>query len=46
MVLVTPKLILPSDAPSALPTGEPEGWRWSGSMKMRPKAAGDTTSAK
>jgi pilus assembly protein CpaC len=46
MVLVTPKLILPSDAPSALPTGEPEGWRWAGSMKMRPKAAGDTTSAK
>jgi pilus assembly protein CpaC len=46
MVLVSPKLILPSDAPAALPTGEPERWRWSGSMKMRPKAAGDTTSAK
>jgi pilus assembly protein CpaC len=46
MVLVTPKLILPSDAPAALPTGEPETWRWSGSMKMRPRAAGDTTSAK
>jgi pilus assembly protein CpaC len=46
MVLVTPKLILPSDAPGALPTGEPESWRWSGSMKMRPRAAGDTTSAK
>jgi pilus assembly protein CpaC len=47
LVLVTPKLILPSDAPSALPTGEPETWHWSGSMKMRPRAAaGDTTSAK
>ena len=46
MVLVTPKLILPSDAPAALPTGEPETWRWSGSMKMRPRAAGDTTRAK
>jgi pilus assembly protein CpaC len=46
MVLVTPKLILPSDAPAALPTGEPDTWRWSGSMKMRPKAATDTTSAK
>jgi pilus assembly protein CpaC len=46
LVLVTPKLILPSDAPAALPTGEPETWRWSGSMKMRPKAAGDTTAAK
>ena len=47
LVLVTPKLILPSDAPTALPTGEPETWRWSGSMKMRPRAAaGDTTRAK
>ncbi len=46
MVLVTPKLILPSDAPAALPTGEPETWRWSGSMKMRPRAVGDTTRAK
>ena len=46
LVLVTPKLILPSDAPTALPTGEPETWRWTGSMKMRPRAAGDTTKAK
>ena len=46
LVLVSPKLILPSDAPAALPTGEPETWRWTGSMKMRPRAAGDTTSAK
>jgi pilus assembly protein CpaC len=46
LVLVTPKLILPSDTPAALPTGEPETWRWTGSMKMRPRAAGDTTSAK
>jgi pilus assembly protein CpaC len=46
MVLVSPKLILPSDSPAPLPTGEPDAWRWSGSMKMRAKATGDTTSAK
>jgi pilus assembly protein CpaC len=46
LVLVSPKLILPSDTPAALPTGEPETWRWSGSMKMRPKSTGDSTSAK
>jgi pilus assembly protein CpaC len=44
MVLVTPKLVLPSDRPSPLPTGEPEAWRWKGSMKMKPKA--DSTAAK
>jgi pilus assembly protein CpaC len=46
MVLVTPKLILPADSPAALPTGEPEYWRWSGSMKMRSKAAGDSATTK
>lgn len=35
LVLVTPKLILPSDTPMPLPTGEPATWRWTGSMKMR-----------
>jgi pilus assembly protein CpaC len=45
LVLVSPKLILPSDTPASLPTGEPEAWRWFGSMKMR-KVTGDTTSAK
>ena len=45
MVLVTPKLILPSDSPALLPTGEPTDWRWSGSMKMK-ATRGDTTSAK
>jgi pilus assembly protein CpaC len=44
LVLVSPKLVLPSDTPTPLPTGEPQSWRWSGSMKMR--AAVDTNSAK
>ena len=35
LVLVSPKLILPSDTPTPLPTGEPQTWHWSGSMKMR-----------
>jgi pilus assembly protein CpaC len=43
LVLVTPRLILPSDRAQVLPTGEPEAWRWSGSMKMKPHAAGDST---
>jgi pilus assembly protein CpaC len=48
LVLVSPKLILPSDTPAPLPTGEPTDWRWSGSMKMRPTTTtrGDSTSAK
>lgn len=45
MVLVAPKLILPSDSPAPLPTGEPTDWRWSGSMKMK-ATRGDTASAK
>jgi pilus assembly protein CpaC len=28
LVLVTPRLVEPSDAPPALPTGEPETWEW------------------
>jgi pilus assembly protein CpaC len=39
LVLVSPKLVLPSDAPALLPTGEPADWKWSGQMKMTP---GDT----
>jgi Flp pilus assembly secretin CpaC len=44
LVLVTPKLILPSDTPAPLPTGEPTSWRWSGSMKMK-ATRGDTASS-
>jgi pilus assembly protein CpaC len=46
LVLVTPKLILPSDVPAALPTGEPTEWRWSGSMKMKAVKGDSATSAK
>jgi pilus assembly protein CpaC len=35
LVLVSPKLVLPSDTPALLPTGEPATWKWSGHMKMK-----------
>ena len=34
LVLVSPQLVQPSDAAPALPTGEPETWRWDGSLKQ------------
>ena len=45
LVLVTPKLVLPSDRPTPLPTGEPADWQWSGHMKMKGTTA-DTTVVK
>jgi pilus assembly protein CpaC len=38
LVLVSPKLVLPSDTPALLPTGEPATWKWSGQMKMQSPA--------
>ena len=35
LVLVSPKLVLPSDTPALLPTGEPANWKWNGHMKMK-----------
>ena len=35
LVLVSPKLVLPSDTPVLLPTGEPATWKWTGQMKMK-----------
>jgi pilus assembly protein CpaC len=35
LVLVSPKLVLPSDTPALLPTGEPGTWKWTGQMKMK-----------
>ncbi len=35
LVLVSPKLVLPSDTPVLLPTGEPASWKWTGQMKMK-----------
>jgi pilus assembly protein CpaC len=32
LVLVTPSLILPSNTPEPLPTGEPRNWKWYGFM--------------
>jgi pilus assembly protein CpaC len=34
LVLISPKLVLPSDTPALLPTGEPSEWKWNGHMKM------------
>ncbi len=34
LVLVSPQLVQPSDAAPRLPTGEPETWRWDGSLKQ------------
>jgi pilus assembly protein CpaC len=34
LVLVSPRLVLPSDTPALLPTGEPADWKWTGRMKM------------
>jgi pilus assembly protein CpaC len=38
LVLVSPKLVLPSDTPALLPTGEPASWKWTGQMKMKGSA--------
>lgn len=38
LVLVSPKLVLPSDTPALLPTGEPATWKWTGQMKMKSPA--------
>jgi pilus assembly protein CpaC len=35
LVLVSPRLVLPSDTPALLPTGEPASWKWTGQMKMK-----------
>jgi pilus assembly protein CpaC len=35
LVLVSPKLVLPSETPALLPTGEPASWKWTGQMKMK-----------
>ncbi|MEA2712744.1 MAG: pilus assembly protein CpaC [Gemmatimonadales bacterium] len=35
LVLVSPRLVLPSDTPALLPTGEPANWKWTGQMKMK-----------
>jgi len=35
LVLVSPRLVLPSDTPALLPTGEPASWKWTGQMKTK-----------
>lgn len=33
LVIVTPRLVQPTDTPPPLPTGEPETWRWDRSLR-------------
>ena len=40
LVLISPRLVLPSDTTASLPTGEPGTWKWKGDMKE--KAPADT----
>jgi pilus assembly protein CpaC len=42
MVLVSPKLVQPSNTPALLPTGEPASWGFKGDMKIQKSA--DSTS--
>jgi pilus assembly protein CpaC len=42
LVLVSPKLVLPSNVPALLPTGEPIGWNWTGELKMKRRMLSDT----
>lgn len=36
LVIVTPRLIRPSDLPIPVPTGEPETWEWHGHLRGEP----------
>jgi pilus assembly protein CpaC len=45
LVLVSPKLVLASDTPQALPTGEPSTWKWDGSLKGPANPAAPTQAA-
>jgi pilus assembly protein CpaC len=38
LVLISPRLVLPSNAPALLPTGEPATWKWTGEMKAKARA--------
>jgi pilus assembly protein CpaC len=42
LVIVSPQIIAPSDTPLELPTDDPDGWDWNGSLK----APTDTTGAR
>ena len=36
LVIVTPRVIRPTDVPIPVPTGEPDAWDWDGKLKGRP----------
>jgi len=40
LVLVTPRLVQPSDEAPPIPTGEPEDWKWKRSLKEAPGQTG------
>jgi pilus assembly protein CpaC len=39
LVIVTPRRIRPSDAAIPVPTGEPDGWDWMGTLQERPSVS-------
>lgn len=45
LVLVSPRLVLASDTPAPLPTGEPLNWKWDGSLKGPANPAAPTQAA-
>lgn len=45
LVLVSPRLVLASDTPAPLPTGEPSNWKWDGSLKGPANPAAPTQAA-
>jgi pilus assembly protein CpaC len=45
LVLVSPRLVLASDAQPPLPTGEPSNWKWDGSLKGPANPAAPTQAA-
>ncbi|MEN8144367.1 MAG: type II and III secretion system protein family protein [Gemmatimonadota bacterium] len=43
LVLVTPRLVMPADVSPEVPTGEPEGWDWTKSMRPETDENADTS---
>jgi pilus assembly protein CpaC len=36
LVIVSPRIVVPSDLPPAIPTDDPEGWAWENSLRRPP----------
>ena len=40
LVIVSPRIVTPSDTPPELPTDDPDGWDWNGSLQAPPDTTG------